>query len=197
MARIVHEAEAIDILQKGGVGVLPTDTLYGIVARAADERASTRLYALKHREQNPGPIIAASVEQLIALGVPARVLRAVQHLWPNPLSIVLPHNLAYLHQGVGSQPFRIPKDEALRDLLLQTGPLLTSSANMPKEPPATTVDEAVRYFGDTVDFYVDGGDLSGREPSTIIRIVDDAIDIIRPGALAIDEQGNITEGNAG
>jgi tRNA A37 threonylcarbamoyladenosine synthetase subunit TsaC/SUA5/YrdC len=74
-------------------------------------------------------------------------------------------------------------------LLRDTGPLLTSSANHPGEPVAATIAEAQKYFGDKIDFYADGGDLSGRQSSTIIRIIDDAIEIIRQGAVKIDETG--------
>lgn len=186
--------EAIAILQNGGVGVLPTDTVYGLVARAADQAAVARLYALKDREGKPGTVIAANVEQLAELGVPKRYLKAVEHLWPNPLSIVLPvhDDLTYLHQGLRSLPFRIPADENLRHLLEQTGALVSSSANHPGQPPANILAEAEQYFGNQVDFYVDGGDLSKREASTIIRIVDDAIEVLRPGALRIDENGRIS-----
>lgn len=194
MHRILTLIDAAPALQQpGAVGVLPTDTLYGLVARATDETAVARLYALKHREHKPGTIIAASVQQLIALGIPARYIKAVEHLWPNPLSVVLPHSIAYLHQGLGAQPFRIPLDPALQALLEQTGPLQTTSANQPGEPPAETIAVAIQCFGESVDFYVDGGDMSGHKPSTIIRIVDDAIEVVRPGALQITEQGEITK----
>lgn len=192
MADIYSPDQAADaLLRLGTVGVLPTDTVYGLVARAADMAAVTRLYGLKQRDHKPGTIIAASTEQLIELGIPARYIRAVEQFWPNPVSIVLPHTIDYLHQGLGAQPFRIPADTTLRKLLMRTGPLQTTSANQPGEPPATTVVAAKQCFGDEVDFYVDGGDLSGRESSTIIRVVDDTIDIIRPGALKITEQGEI------
>jgi L-threonylcarbamoyladenylate synthase len=82
---------------------------------------------------------------------------------------------------------RIPADKPLQKLLHQTGPLLTSSANHPGQPPANDIKAAEKYFGDEVDFYVDGGDLAGREPSTIIRIVDDAIEVLRQGAVKIEE----------
>lgn len=192
---IKDSSEAAGLLQSGGVGVLPTDTVYGLVARAADPAAVARLYDLKHRERKPGTVIAASVEQLVELGVPKRYLTAVEHLWPNPLSIIVPvkDDLAYLHQGLRSVPFRIPADEKLRKFLESTGPLVSSSANDPGKAPANTVAEAEAYFGDKVDFYVDGGDLSGREASTIIRVVDDAIEVLRPGALHIDEAGHISK----
>jgi tRNA A37 threonylcarbamoyladenosine synthetase subunit TsaC/SUA5/YrdC len=99
--------------------------------------------------------------------------------------------LEYLHMGKRSLAVRIPDDPKLRSLLEKTGALLTSSANQPGQPPANTVDEATAYFGDDVDFYVDGGDLSGHAPSTVIRVIDDAIEILRAGAVKISENGEI------
>lgn len=181
-----------ELLKDGKVGVIPTDTVYGLVCRAADEAAVSRLYALKNRQTKPGTVIAASIDQLVELGIKRRYLTAVEHYWPNPLSIEIPHQISYLNQGTGRQAFRIPKDAALLALLGQTGPLQTTSANQPGEPEATTVAAAKEYFGNQVDFYVDGGNLSGRKPSTLIRIVDDAIEVIREGAVSIDETGRIS-----
>jgi tRNA A37 threonylcarbamoyladenosine synthetase subunit TsaC/SUA5/YrdC len=59
--------------------------------------------------------------------------------------------------------------------------------------PAATLQEAWNYFEEQVDFYVDGGDLSGRKASTVIRVVDDAIEVLRKGALDIDETGRINK----
>ncbi len=185
------DTHVVELLRRGSVAVVPTDTVYGIVARAEDKQAVAKLYQAKHREGKPGTLIAANIEQLEKLGLDAELLSRVAHLWPNPLSLVLPAGpeLAYLHQGGDSLAVRIPKDEGIRILLAQTGPLLTSSANMPGEPPAITLGEAEAYFGDTVDFYVDGGDLSGREPSTVARITDDhAIEVLRQGAARIENK---------
>lgn len=179
--------QAEQLLNPGAIGVIPTDTVYGVVARAADEAAVARLYELKHREHKPGTVIAANIGQLVALGIKRRYLTAVEQFWPGAVSVEIPHGISYLSQGTGRQAFRIPDDPELLKLLEKTGPLQTSSANQPGEPPATTVDEAREYFGDQVDFYVDGGDLSNRQPSTIIRIVDDAIEVIREGSVKIQE----------
>jgi L-threonylcarbamoyladenylate synthase len=185
---IVFLDYAIELLKKGGVGVMPTDTVYGLVARAQDPIAVARMYALKDRDHKPGTVIAASVEQLADLGVPKDHLDKVSKWWPNPLSVETPlgANLSYLHQDTGRQGFRVVADETVRKVLEQTGPLVTSSANHPGKPGSVTVQEAVDYFGDRVDFYVDGGDLTGRAPSTIIKINDDgSIEIIRDGAVKI------------
>lgn len=184
-----------DVIEKlsiaGAVGVIPTDTVYGVVARASDQAAVERLYKIKHREHKPGTVIAANLDQLVELGLKRRYLTAVEQWWPGALSVVIPcgEELTYLHQGKSSLAVRIPDKPELLGVLERTGPLLTSSANHPGQPPATTIAKANAYFGDEVDFYADGGDLSGHKPSTVVRIVDDAIEIIRPGAVTIDENG--------
>ncbi len=189
----IEDPELLRALQAGAVGVLPSDTVYGLVALATNEQAVARLYALKHREHKPGTLIAASAGQLKTLGLDATHVSAVEAYWPGPLSIVIPAGaeLSYLHQDIGSLAARVPADEKLHALLLQTGPLITSSANQPGQPPATNLQEAQAYFGDKVDFYVEGGDLSGRAPSTVVRITHGAIEIVRQGAANIDERGKV------
>lgn len=186
-----HDKELIAALRDGAVGIIPTDTVYGLVCSAHNQTAVERLYGLKSREHKPGTVIAASIEQLVALGIKRRYLQAVEHFWPGAVSVQIPHDLSYLNQGTGRQAFRIPDDAPLREFLEQAGPLQTTSANSPGDPTANTVKEARAYFGDRVDFYVDGGDLSQNLPSTIIAIVDDAIEVIRQGAVPIDENGRI------
>ncbi len=178
-------------MKNGSVGVIPTDTVYGLVCCAANKDAVSRLYKLKSREHNPGPVIAASINQLVELGIKYRYLKAVEQFWPGAVSIEIPHNVEYLNQKTNRQAFRITSDKKLQKLLTKTGPLLTSSANQPYEPTANNIKEAQKYFGDDVDFYVDGGDLSNHQPSTIIRVVDDAIEVIREGAVKINEAGRI------
>lgn len=189
----ITDPEVINLLKSGAIGVLPSDTVYGLMCRAHDERAVRRLYELKSRDHKPGTLIAANVEQLVELGIKLRYLRAVEQFWPGPVSVETPHDIDYLNMSTGRQALRIPDDDNIKHLLEQTGPLQTTSANAPGEPVATTVEEAQAYFGDAVDFYVDGGDLSGRPPSTIIRIVDDAIEVIREGAVKIDESGRVIQ----
>lgn len=191
---ITLEKAAKESQKPGSVGVIPTDTVYGLVARAADQQAVECLYGLKQRETKPGTIIAASLEQLEGLGLKHRYLKAVEQFWPGAVSVIIPCSdpqLAYLHRGKLSLAVRIPADTNLRKLLEKTGPLVTTSANPPGEATATTISQAKDYFGKTVDFYIDGGDLSNRAPSTIVRIVDDAIEVIRPGAVTIDEAGEV------
>jgi len=186
---LTSAAEAIKLLMGGSVGVLPTDTVYGLVCAAHDALAVKRLYALKNRIAKLGTLIAADIDQVVELGFKRRYLTAVEQFWPGPVSVIVPFSdpaLQYLHQGISSIPVRIPGGKELTTLLKKTGPLLTTSANLPGKKPANTIEEAKAYFGNKVDFYVDGGDLTNRQPSTIIRIVDDAIEVLRQGAGKVE-----------
>jgi len=188
MINVVTAEQAVEILLRGGVGVMPTDTVYGLVARAADRGAVERLYVLKRREHKPGTVIAASVEQLIALGVQEHYLRRVEHLWPAAVSVIVlgDERLVYLHQDRGDFPVRVPQNVSIRKLLEKTGPLVTSSANQPAKPTSINIAEARAYFGDQVDFYLDGGEIAEIVPSTIVRISEEGeYEVLRQGAVNI------------
>lgn len=190
MYRDVSDPKLAVDLQNGAVGVLPTDTVYGLVCAAKHHDAVQKLYALKAREKKPGTIVAANIDQLVELGFKKRYLTAVEQYWPGAVSIEQPTSnpgLEYLTQGTGRQAVRVVSEPKLLALLEKTGPLLTSSANQPGEPTSNNITEAQGYFEDTIDFYVDGGDRSGEKPSTLIRVVDDAVEVLREGAVEIKE----------
>ena len=188
---LLNNEQAIQILLRGGVGVMPTDTVYGLVALASNAEAVDRIHQLKHREGKPGTVIAATTDQLLELGLASRDILAAAPLWPGALSIILKpeaDTLPHLHQGLGDFPVRIPADKSLQALLLLTGPMATSSANIAGQAPATTVNEAWEIFGDTVDFYIDGGNLSDRLPSTIARVTNHGIEVLRQGAFTVPSE---------
>lgn len=186
LMNIVSLPQAARLLRNGSVGIIPTDTVYGLVTNAANAVAVERFYSIKQREQKPGTLIAANIDQLLALGVDQTEINTVAKWWPNPLSAVLTvHGNNYLHQGVGTLAMRVVANPQIRELLGQTGPLITSSANQPGEPPSTTIQEAIAYFGESIDFYVDGGEVKGALPSTIIRPTADGVEILRQGSISL------------
>lgn len=178
------DPEVVAMLRRGAVGVLPTDTLYGVVASMAFPDAIERLYEVRHRSSLKGCItLIADKDQASNLIEWNRFGRKIaSQYWPGPVSIVLPvaeYTPRYLHPVSGTLAFRVPDKEDLRALLWHTGPLFAPSANPAGMKPATTIDEVRKYFGDAVDFYVDAGDLSGNQPSTLIREKDGAIEVLR------------------
>lgn len=168
----VTDSEIVRRLQAGGIGVLCTDTIYGVVARASDEAAVERVYMLKGRDDSKSPIvlISALAQLYDSPSEPAAELLA--DVWPGKVSVILDssHAPAWIERGNSSVAYRLPADEDLRELIRQTGPLIAPSANPQGEPPATSLRQAITYFGDSVDFYVDGGEVKSETPSQLLRI---------------------------
>lgn len=179
-------SEIADALIAGRVVVLPTDTVYGIVAIARDREAVQKIYTYKVRESKPGTIIAGSVGQLVELGINSQDLELAKEYWPGAVSVIVRCDVPdYLDFRNGTLAVRLPKNDFLKQLLNLTGPLMTSSANLTGMPVANNIDEAFLYFGDKVDFYVDGGHLSNRSSSTIIKVTENGLEVIRQGDVEV------------
>jgi L-threonylcarbamoyladenylate synthase len=208
------QKNTIEILKSGGVGVLPTDTIYGIVGSALNKKAVARIYKLRRRSPHKPMIILISdmrQETWDKFGIkptPA-MIKILKRFWPGKVSIILMtkdmrqaawrKKWRYLHRGINSLAFRLPKPARLRRLLQKTGPLVAPSANWEGWPPAKTIKEAKKYFGTArvkdalrsravskgtaatsggIDFYVDGGPLLGA-PSKLIKIERGKIIVLR------------------
>ena len=160
----VSWTEAGRRLADGQIGVVPTDTLYGVVGSALKPAVIDRIYALRQRElDKPLIVLIGSWDDLGRLGVvlTPEVRALTEKVWPGPVSVIVPvvhEALSYLHRGTNSIAFRMPAKPALRTLLQAVGPLVAPSANLAGEPAATTPDEAHEYFGEDV-FYMDEGRL--------------------------------------
>lgn len=165
-------AGSAPLLTAGGVGILKTDTLHGIVARADSEAAVERVFMLKTRTPTKSPIVLiSSVDQLFDT-YDTTTLAFLNDYWPGPYSIILPSTNApaWLTRGNNSVAYRLPDDEALRSLIATTGPLIAPSANPETLQPAATIREAQEYFGKSVDFYVDSGEVAiDAPPSRLLR----------------------------
>lgn len=152
--------ETVKILKTGGIGVLATDTIYGIVCSALNEQAIKRVYKVRKRNPNKACIILiSSIKDLAKFNIKPdkETLKILNKYWPGKVSIVI-NNIA----------FRLPNSKKLIALLKQTGPLIAPSANPEGLPPAKTITEAKAYFGDQVDFYQAGR--TNKKPSRLIKI---------------------------
>lgn len=162
----------IELLREGKIGVLRTDTIYGIVARADLEQSVERVFALKGRDDSKSPIVLiANTAQVFDPQKPAE-RKLARDVWPGKVTIAHPatHAPKWLTRGNTEFGYRMPNVNDLRALIRKTGPLIAPSANPQAEPPATTIEQAIEYFGDQVDFYVDGGRVTDNTPSQLVRI---------------------------
>lgn len=172
------------MIKNDEVGVLPTDTLYGLVGSAFSPKAVERIYRLKNRApKKPLIVLIAGWQDLEKFGVKVFGIdkKILEKYWPGPVSVILPTTVdyfTYLHRGTNAIAFRWPKNKQLQKILKETGPLVAPSANPESLPPATTIAEAKKYFGDQVDFYEDGGKITG-QPSTLIKLQNGKLTQIR------------------
>ncbi len=184
----------IKILKNDGVGVLPTDTLHGLVGSAFSKKAVKRIYKLKKRSPDkPLIILIADLKDLTSFGIQCLDIRYLNigEYWPGKVSIALQcpkcpkQNTKHLVCRNSTMGFRLPKPEWLRDLLRQTGPLVAPSANPEGKSPAQTIGQAKKYFDNKVDFYFSKGKLAG-QPSTLIKIDKKGkVEVLRQGAVKI------------
>lgn len=176
----------IEILKNGGVGVLMTDTIYGIVGQAFSEETVKKIYKIKGRDENkPFIVLVSKISDLEKFGIKLteNLKQKLQDYWPGKVSIILPcdkKELEYLHRGTNSLAFRYPNNKELISLIEETGPLVAPSANPQGLEPAKSIEDAKKYFGDNVDFYDDEIYTDTEiKPSTLIKIEGDSIIVLR------------------
>lgn len=163
--------EITNALANGGIAVVRTDTIYGIIARASKKKAVEKVYEVKHRDPTKQCIV------LIAGSGAIREHSALIAKYSSPdqppTSIVLPktNEHEWVLRGGNTVAYRVVRDEFLKKVVQAVGPVIAPSANPEGLPPARTIEEAKAYFGDTVDVYIDGGEVpEDTQPSRIIEV---------------------------
>lgn len=183
----------ITSLKKGELSILPTDTLYGIHTPALNKESVENVYKIRNRApEKPFIILISSIDQLklFKIEVDDKTNKILNKYWPGKVSIVLPcpySEFEYLHRGTNSLAFRLPNIKDLTDLLLKTGPLISTSANPEGMPYSKTIKEAEEYFGDKIKNYIDQGEIDSL-PSTVIKIQNGEIEILRQGEAVIHNE---------
>lgn len=170
-----------DILVSGGVAVARTDTLYGVLARADDEMTVERVFEIKGRDRDK-PLIILLAEADQAFNGAEFVSRfSEQADKPTTVIVDSPGAYEWLRHDDMSVAYRVPKNKKLLDLLRQTGPLVAPSANPQGHEPANNIEQAKKYFGESVDWYEDDGDVpTDQAPSHIVKIKsDNTVEVLR------------------
>jgi L-threonylcarbamoyladenylate synthase len=183
--------EIVDVLRRGGVVVLPTDTVYGLAALPTSRTAVERVFALKGRRADvPIAVLCASAEQALELAEPvpgaAEVAAAI---WPGPLTLVLPRRAGVdLHLGEPAHTIglRVPDNPLVRAVAERTGPIATTSANRHGEPTPPTASGAAASLTSEPDLVVDGGNLEA-SASTVVDATTDPWTPRRRGPVDPDD----------
>lgn len=196
MARIISidypEAvpHAQDVIERGDLLVLPTDTVYGI-GTALDAEAIARIFAAKRRPpERAVPVLLADEEAVrwVAAEFPDAARQCAAAFWPGPLTMTLPKRDG-LPANLTTLPtigVRVPDHDHTRAVIAAVGgALAVTSANLSDAPAACTIQEAIAYFNDAVALYLDGGPCPGGIPSTVIAFdADGSVHVLREGPIS-------------
>jgi len=187
-------AEAVAILQAGGVVAMPTDTLYGLAADPFSSGAVARVFAVKGRSTDRAmPLVAADVDQVVNQLGPLSELaqRLASKYWPCPLTLLvarpssIPADVAGGRTEIG---VRVPAHAVTRELCRVSGRLLTAtSANLSGAPPSNDPDDIERALRTGVDLLLDAGRTPGGPPSTIVDVTGREVRLVRAGAIAWED----------
>lgn len=196
MARIISidYAEAVphaqDVIERGELLVLPTDTVYGI-GTALDAEAIARIFATKQRPpERAVPVLLADEDaaMVVATAFPDAARQLAAAFWPGPLTIVLPKrdDLPANLTTLSTVGVRVPDHDLTRTVIAACGGALpVTSANLSDAPAACTIQDAIEYFNDDVALYLDGGPCPGGVPSTVIAFDDDGeLRVLREGPIS-------------
>ena len=176
-------------IREGGLALLPTDTVYGLVCAAPDEQAAADLYRLKGRSEiQPTALLAASVDALQEL-VPeldGRTVATVRALLPGPFTLVLQNPARRFSWLAASRPetigVRVPALVGpAADVLERLGGVAATSANLPGGPDPRRLDDVPAEILAGVAATLDGGELPGT-PSTVIDLTGPDPVVLRAGA---------------
>lgn len=185
-------AEAKTALERSGLVVMPTDTVYGIAADAFDPTGVRRLLRAKGRSRRmPTPVLIGSIDTLRALAtsVTPQARELAREFWPGGLTLICRQQPSLqwdLGDSRSTVALRMPDHADALDLLGDNGPLAVSSANLTGQPPATTVEGAYSMLGESIDVYLDAGPTAGSVASTIVDATGDNLVVVRVGVVSLE-----------
>jgi L-threonylcarbamoyladenylate synthase len=183
-------ARAVAVLRAGGLVALPTETVYGLAARADDARAVAAIYAAKGRPAH-NPLIVHLADLATARSLartwPAAAQALAEAFWPGPLTLVLPlgePRLAAVTAGGETIALRVPAHPVIAAVLRESGlPLAAPSANRSQSISPTRAEHVRQSLGAAVDLVLDAGPCALGIESAVVDVRGPQVRLLRPGAI--------------
>ncbi len=179
-------------LEKGGAVVLPTETVYGLFAKALDEKAVNHVYQLKRRPRDKAlNLNVASLADILnfSKNQPPYLQQLVEKFLPGPLTIILKANDKvpdWVNSDLTTVGFRMPNHPVTLELIREFGPLIGPSANISGQASGVTFNEILKDFDQEVLGVEDDAYLTGKD-STILDLSSDKVKILRQGAITRED----------
>ena len=189
--KIKEPAQAI---KEGNLVLFPTETVYGIGANALDEKAVKKIYEAKGRASD-NPLIAhiSNLEMLkkLVTKIREKKKKLIEKFWPGPLTIIFnKSNIVpnIITAGLETVAIRMPSNEIAKRLIEYSGvPIAAPSANISGKPSGTVVEDILEELDGKVEYIIDGGMVDIGLESTVIRVIDGKVHILRPGKITKED----------
>ena len=198
--RILDEHQAYDIeaageiLRRGGLVAIPTETVYGLAGNALDPTVSAQIYKVKGRpSDNPLIVHITSMEELppLVTEIPQAAKKLAEAFWPGPLTIIMKKSPLVPKEttgGLDTVAVRMPSHPAARAIIRAAGvPLAAPSANLSGLPSPTSFEHTCDDLMGRVDAIVNGGDCAFGVESTVITVATDIPRVLRPGGVSVEQ----------
>jgi sua5/yciO/yrdC/ywlC family protein len=194
--KIEEIKEAANGIKEGKLVLFPTETVYGIGANALDTNAVQKIFVAKGRaSDNPLIVHISNINMLeqIVENIGEIEKRLINKFWPGPLTIIfnrkseniIPNSVT---AGLNTVGVRMPSNEIARELIELSGvPIAAPSANVSGRPSGTNVQDIIEELDGKVHYIIDGGKTIIGLESTVIRVIDKKIEILRPGKITLEE----------
>lgn len=188
--------EAAEEIKKGNLVLFPTETVYGIGANALDAEAVKKIFIAKNRAQdNPLIVHVSSIEMVekIVKEITPLEKKLMERFWPGPLTIIFKRKSEKIIPNVvtanlDTVGIRMPSNEIAKKLIQKAGvPIAAPSANISGKPSGTKVEDIIEELDGKVQYILDGGVTDIGLESTVIKIDNGVIDILRPGKVTKEE----------
>ena len=181
---------AAEIIKKGGLVAIPTETVYGLGADGLNPVAVANIFKVKGRPQD-NPLILhiadASQMALFCRDIPESAYRLAEKFWPGPLTMVLPAREIVpkcTTAGLPTVAVRCPDCAITRDIIRLSGvPIAAPSANISGKPSTTTAAHVLSDHNGKIPMIVDGGSCRVGVESTIIDLTENPPRLLRPGGI--------------
>ena len=187
-------AKAAELLSEGKLVAIPTETVYGLAANALSPSAVSTIYEVKNRPHfNPLILHISKIDEAskYVTDIPSSALKLMKAFWPGSLSILLPKNECVPDIITAGSPYvvlRVPNHPLTLELLRSLDfPLAAPSANKSNSVSPTRPEDVLEELQDGAPYILDGGECTIGLESTIVKIVDDKVVILREGGISRED----------
>jgi L-threonylcarbamoyladenylate synthase len=188
--------KVVECIRSGGTVIFPTETVYGIGANALDKEAISKIFIAKGRPQdNPLIVHIANYNMLKDIVQMDKVTRVEKELmdafWPGPFTIILPKKNVLPNNvtaGLDTVGVRMPDNVIALKLIELSGVCIAApSANISGKPSGTKIEDILSELKDKVDYIIDAGNTDIGIESTVVKVIDGVVNILRPGKVTKED----------